>query len=114
MREKIEAFHRECVKILELSDAEAEGISHEECDDLLEHMENSYQRLKSGMLYAGAAEKLKVTKMVVHLDRLSQIRRMTEQVIKGTQYMLTLMSMAHGVDDGTEGEQEPEEELIRD
>ena len=114
LREKIEAFHRECVKILELSDAEAEGISHEECDDLLEHMENSYQRLKSGMLYAGAAEKLKVTKMVVHLDRLSQIRRMTEQVIKGTQYMLTLMSMVHGVDDGTEEEQEPEEELIRD
>jgi phosphate:Na+ symporter len=100
LNENLASFHGECVKILELCDPEAEGVSHEECDHLLEHMENAYHQLKSKMLIAGASEKLKVKDMVVHLDRLSQIRRMTEQSIKGAQYMLGLMSMVTDIDAG--------------
>lgn len=108
LNEELESFHSECVKILELSDAEAEGISHEECDEMVEHMENSYQHLKSRMLYAGASERMKVRRMVVHLDRLSEIRRMTEQMAKGTQNMLALNNMAHGIESEVELEQEEE------
>jgi phosphate:Na+ symporter len=53
-------------------------------------LQKGYQRLKSSMLQAGTDGRIPVRQMVDHLDTLSNIRRMAEQVEKGARYLTAI------------------------
>ncbi|SEI63744.1 phosphate:Na+ symporter [Allopseudospirillum japonicum] len=61
-------------------------IDADACTQALQGLQKEYQSLKSALLKAGVTEQVAVRQMVLHLDVLSDIRRMSEQAQKSASY----------------------------
>jgi len=80
--------------LLKATDSRAAGYSAVACGTLLSEILKEYQALKSGLLKAGADGLVKVGRLVAELDMLSDIRRIGEQVEKGSRYLADLTGKA--------------------
>lgn len=81
--------------LLDLAAVDAEGASSEAAARALDEVQRSYHRLKDTLLRAGAAGRVPVGDLVDHLDRLSNVRRLAEQMERGA-YLWDLGALASG------------------
>jgi len=90
----IKSFEGRVKQLLKATDSRAAGYSAVACGTLLSEILKEYQALKSGLLKAGADGLVKVGRLVAELDMLSDIRRIGEQVEKGSRYLADLTEKA--------------------
>ena len=80
----------EVVALAEKTDISAEAFSLSECDTALATLLGNYHQLKADTLTASARRRIGVHDMQETLEQLSRTRRMAEQMLKGTHYLLEL------------------------
>jgi phosphate:Na+ symporter len=98
LRKRVEAFEEDVRELLARTAVDTEGTTPAAAARTLEHLLEAYQALKSTLLEAGAVGAVPVGHLVAHLDRLSNVRRMAEQMERGARYLWALAAV------GEEGE----------
>ncbi len=91
---RLTAFRALCVRIVDLADPVATDYDAQRAEAALAEMESEYQALKASLLRMGAAGRLPVRDMVAELDTLSMIRRLIEQTVKASAYLVGLLRLA--------------------
>lgn len=92
------------VRLVVVSDIEAEGFSFADCEDLLGEVQVSYDDVKDILLCAGADLRTPIPRMIDILEQNSRIRHMARQVVKATHYLSELyvvaeIRMPHSIED---------------
>lgn len=96
----IESFEAEVLILLESSAVDTETASPEAAARALEQVQQRYQDLKNALLQAGVQGTLPVGPLVAHLDRLSNVRRLAEQMERGARHWWILAGLVEQGDDG--------------
>ncbi len=96
---RVRAFEEEVLSLLEHTAVDTEGASAERAAGALERVEACYGALKDDLLQAGAEGTVPVGELVAHLDRLSNVRRLAEQMERGARHLWALGALAE--EDGT-------------
>ena len=92
--QRVQAFEDEVHQLLERTAVDIEGTSPVEAAQALEQVHQSYHDLKNGLLQAGAEGRAPVGDLVAHLDRLSNVRRLAEQMERGARHLWALGTLA--------------------
>jgi phosphate:Na+ symporter len=80
---EVDHFKVEVVKLLDVTDVQADTFSAEANTARIAALQDDYQRLKSRLLRAGTLGELPVRRIVAQLDLCSDMRRLAEQAEKG-------------------------------
>ncbi|GAB4291450.1 MAG: hypothetical protein Kow0096_05640 [Thiohalomonadaceae bacterium] len=87
-------FRSDAVKLLAAADPQQEGYDSAEISRQLAALEDAYQSLKSLLLRAGTEERISSEQMVEQLEIYSRLRRMLQQMVKGSNYLFGLLELA--------------------
>jgi phosphate:Na+ symporter len=93
---RVKSFERDVMSLLDATSVDAEGTSTEVAAQTLGVVLDSYHALKDALLKAGAEGRVPVADLVTHLDRLSNVRRLAEQMERGARYLRHLGSLVSG------------------
>jgi phosphate:Na+ symporter len=93
---RVKSFERDVMSLLDATSVDAEGTSTEVAAQTLDVVLDSYHALKDALLKAGAEGRVPVADLVTHLDRLSNVRRLAEQMERGARYLRHLGSLVSG------------------
>jgi phosphate:Na+ symporter len=96
---RVRQFELEVLALLDLTTVDARGAGSEAASRALAKLEESYHALKDFLLQAGAEGRVPVATLVAHLDRLSNVRRLAEQMERGARYLQGLAALAAGEED---------------
>lgn len=83
-------FEARVVALLDRTAVDQEGTDVFAAGEALADVEKCYAALKNTLLEAGALGQVPVTVLVAQLDRLSNVRRLAEQMERGARYLWTL------------------------
>ncbi len=86
--DQLNRFKADAAKLLEQAGPEAEWAL--QYSDLLDDVQRHYQLLKSALLRLGAEGRIKIDQMNTLLEQVSRIRRLTEQIVKGSGHLAWL------------------------
>jgi phosphate:Na+ symporter len=87
-------FEGEVLALLERTAVDVEGTSPETAAEALAALERSYHALKDRLLEAGSQGRMPVGSLVAHLDRLSNVRRLAQQMERGARHLWSLGALA--------------------
>lgn len=87
-------FRSDAVKLLAAADPEGQELHPEELERMLTGLEDSYQSLKGHLLRAGTEGRLSSEQLVQQLDIYSRLRRLLQQVTKGSGLLMRLLELA--------------------
>jgi phosphate:Na+ symporter len=93
---RVKSFERDVMSLLDATSVDANGTSTEVAAQTLDVVLDSYHALKDALLKAGAEGRVPVADLVTHLDRLSNVRRLAEQMERGARYLRHLGSLVSG------------------
>jgi phosphate:Na+ symporter len=96
---RVRQFELEVLSLLDLAKMDPTGKSSEAASRALSGVEENYHDLKDFLLQAGAEGRVPVATLVAHLDRLSNVRRLAEQMERGARYLQGLAALAAGEED---------------
>jgi phosphate:Na+ symporter len=88
--EEIRAFEAQVYQLVGNADSSSSDYFKEAYQQLIQQTIEEYQSLKSRLLKAGAEGLIAVRPLVDELDVLSNVRRIGEQIEKGTRYLAEL------------------------
>lgn len=94
---RVRELEREVVAFLDLVAVDAEGTTPAAAAEGLAGVQASYHALKDELLLAGTRGRVPVAGLVAQLDRLSDVRRLAEQLERGAQHLWGLGAL--GQDD---------------
>lgn len=83
-------FRKEAVQLLLTTDVRAADFDTNDCEQALARLELHYKELKELILETGAESGITVQEMSVLLEQYSNIRRLSEQMIKATRFLSAL------------------------
>jgi phosphate:Na+ symporter len=89
-------FEGEVIALLDRTGVDLEGTTSEQAAQALADTERDYHALKDVLLGAGASGRVGVADLVAHLDRLSNVRRLAEQMERAAQHLWELGALASG------------------
>ncbi len=101
---EVRAFESEVVLLLERTAVDLEGTDPIVAGEALADLEHRYAALKNALLEEGARGRIPISGLVAQLDRLSNIRRLAEQMERGARYLWSLGENVKG--DGSGGDAE--------
>ncbi len=104
LRERVRVFEDEVGRLLEQTAVDAEGTNPARAHEAIEQLERSYHELKDVLLQAGAQGRVAVGALVAHLDRLSDVRRLAQQMERGAQHLWVLGAAAEGGEEDFAGD----------
>jgi phosphate:Na+ symporter len=93
---RVKSFERDVMSLLDATSVDADGTSTEVAAQTLDVVLGNYHALKDALLKAGAEGRVPVADLVTHLDRLSNVRRLAEQMERGARYLRHLGSLVSG------------------
>lgn len=91
---RVEAFEGEVLGLLERAAVDVQGTRPDGAAQAIEQVQQRYQDLKDTLLQAGAEGAVPVGDLVAHLDRLSNVRRLAEQMERGARHLWALGAFA--------------------
>lgn len=100
----VQVFESEVVLFLERTAVDQDGTDPFAAGEALADLERRYAALKNALLEQGAYARIPIPVLVAHLDRLSNIRRLAEQMERGARYLWSLQENFEG--DGSGGDAE--------
>ena len=98
----VESFEGAVLRLLECTAVDSPGTSPEGGARAIEQVQQRYRDLKNTLLQAGAEGAVPVGDLVAHLDRLSNVRRLAEQMERGARHLWALAAFAE------QGEEPPD------
>ena len=94
LNSKRNQFKVKVVRLLDATDALAEGFSIEECNRQLDELNIVYEELKVLILETGAISGVDISTMSALLEQNSNIRRLVTQMVKAARYLSALFTLA--------------------
>ncbi len=96
LERQVTDFERSVLQAIDAAAVDLPGTTAEHAASSLEQVQRSYAELKADLLRAGAEGRVPVRALVDHLDRLSDVRRLAEQVERGARYLWALGALVEG------------------
>ncbi|MGD2053499.1 MAG: hypothetical protein PVG45_05265 [Gammaproteobacteria bacterium] len=87
-------YRFEAVRLMELSNHEAEGFSMADCDEQLEKMHLAYDDIKAALLHAAIELRTPIPGMIDIVEQNRRIRQMARQMVKAVHDLSELYVVA--------------------